>query len=82
MKLLKFYTNTCQPCKVYAPIFDRVTQQMWIETENIDANNNQTSIQVTKVPTTVVVKDGVEVARVVWPIDEASLIQLIHNHLQ
>lgn len=67
-KVIKFYANWCGPCKVYAPIFTKVrqeleSQEIQFEEINIEDPIYQSvvkSYKITGIPTTVVVKDGQE----------------------
>ncbi|MCS5593544.1 MAG: thioredoxin family protein [Porticoccaceae bacterium] len=40
MKLLKFYSDTCAPCKAYSPLIDDVTEALNIEVLPINIIDN------------------------------------------
>lgn len=67
-KLLVFSSTTCGPCKMMAPIVDKVTQELGLEVQKYDVHTHTgTSRQynVTAVPTFILLKDGEEVDRLV-----------------
>ena len=61
IKVIKFYADWCGPCKLYAKIFDKVTQELGskIEVHNINVEEDTTGLaakyKVTNIPYTVVV---------------------------
>jgi thioredoxin len=67
--VIKFFATWCGPCKLYAPAFERV------EARNPEANfyefdiDTDASIRedygVASVPTTIILKDGIEAKRLV-----------------
>ncbi len=64
MKILKFYSETCGPCKV----LDNNLKKAGIEYESINANDDENDILVEKykiraVPTLVKEENNVEIAR-------------------
>lgn len=65
MKLLKFYTTWCQPCKRLSTYLD--TQPLEVEIEEINVEDNQTlatQFDVMSVPVLVLLNEsGEEVAR-------------------
>ena len=42
MKLLKFYTPSCGPCKVMSPVVERVATECAVPMESIDASEEPT----------------------------------------
>ena len=64
IKVIKFYADWCGPCKLYAKIFDKVTQELKdsIEVQNINVEKDRVGLaaeyKVTSIPFTVVVKDN------------------------
>tara|TARA_R100000697_G_C5334142_1_gene167205 strand:- start:159 stop:419 length:261 start_codon:yes stop_codon:yes gene_type:complete len=64
IKVIKFYADWCGPCKLYAKIFDKVTQELKdsIEVQNINVEKDRAGLaaeyKVTSIPFTVVVKDN------------------------
>lgn len=64
MKIIKFYSDTCGPCKV----LDSNLKKAGIEYESINANDDENDILVEKykiraVPTLVKEENGIEIAR-------------------
>ncbi len=41
MRVTKFYSKTCQPCKTYGPLVDDVAKAYDIEVENVDIADAQ-----------------------------------------
>ena len=69
-KVIKFYADWCGPCKLYAPIFDRVSQELKDEAEfiNVNIEKDTTGLaaeyKVGSIPTTILVNDGNQQVRV------------------
>lgn len=64
MKIIKFYSDTCGPCKV----LDSNLKKAGIEYESINANDDENDILVEKykiraVPTLIKEDNGIEIAR-------------------
>jgi thiol-disulfide isomerase/thioredoxin len=65
-KVIKFYADWCGPCRVYAKTFDKVSEELKENAEfvNINVEKDTTGLaakyKVTSIPTTVIIKDGVE----------------------
>lgn len=62
MKIIKFYTDTCGPCKVMKPVFDKlVSNHPEIEYQEIncsDAIPDEYTQTVRSVPTILIKRDG------------------------
>ena len=82
-KILKFYSNSCGPCKQYAPIFDKVQSQLeplGYEFEHVDVNQDfekAVEFKVKAVPTTVILEEGVVVKSIAGVLVEDQLYNLI-----
>jgi len=74
MKLLKFYTETCQPCKLITPIVKQACAETEVELEDVHAINDRRGADfgITNVPTLVLLNGDQEVAR------KTGLIPLKH----
>ena len=65
-KVIKFYADWCGPCRVYAKTFDKVSEELKDQAEfiNVNVENDTTGFaaqyKVASIPTTVIIKDGVE----------------------
>ena len=64
MKIIKFYSDTCGPCKV----LDSNLKKAGIEYESINANDDENDVLVEKykiraVPTLIKEDNGIEIAR-------------------
>ena len=62
--LVDFYTSTCPPCKMMAPVLDQLAEELsdTVKIVKIDASENQLLVekfQVNSVPTFILMKDGI-----------------------
>jgi len=63
-EVLKFYADWCGPCRIYAKVFEEVSEQLKDEAKfsNIDIEKDDTGLttkyNVESIPTTVVIKEG------------------------
>lgn len=62
MKLIKFYTDTCTPCKLMKPVIDRLIENHpEIEYEEINCSEgapDEWTQEIRSVPTIIIVKEG------------------------
>ena len=80
IKLIKFSTVWCGPCKTYDPIFDEFVTENGLIYEKIDCDARPDTMQaynIRGVPTTVVVKDGVEIGRASGVLSKSALQSLV-----
>lgn len=75
MKIFKFSADWCDPCKVYAPIFDKVVAKfsnLWVERINVEKNPEIAGIhQVMSIPCTIILNlVWDEIYREVWIIKD------------
>lgn len=79
--LIDFYADWCGPCKMFSPIVESVAQENEdIKVVKIDVDNAQDlamKYQVMSIPTTVVIKDGKEVNRVVGLVSKSDLVEMV-----
>jgi thiol-disulfide isomerase/thioredoxin len=85
-QVIKFYADWCGPCKVYAPAFERVKQELQSEeivfTEiNVEQDTENLSGQygVRGIPHTVVIQEGAETKAASGRLGEQELKELILN---
>jgi len=82
-KVIKFFADWCGPCKVYAPTFEKVKQELVDALDFLEVNVDEdtqgltTEYKVRGIPCTVIVKDGVEVSRQAGSLTEEQLRELI-----
>lgn len=62
--LVDFFTKTCPPCKMMAPVLDQLAEELSdkVKIVKIDASENQSLVekfQVNSVPTFILMKDGI-----------------------
>jgi thioredoxin-like negative regulator of GroEL len=74
MKIIKFYSDTCGPCKV----LDSNLKKAGIEYESINANSDENDVLVERykiraVPTLIKEDNGVEIARHIGIMTEEQL---------
>lgn len=80
--VMKFFAPWCMPCRVYAKTFKRATEDLAVQTRevNVDTEPELTeTFNVTSIPTTIVVVDGREVSRHVGPMLHRDLTAMIQT---
>lgn len=76
MEILKFYSTTCGPCKMLAPVVKTVSEETGVSVTDINIEDQFEMAEqygVMKVPTLVFLKDGEEVDRVIGFINKENL---------
>ena len=85
-QVIKFYANWCGPCKVYAPAFEKVKQEL--QSENIqfveinvenDPEKLAKQYKVKGIPCTLLVQEGVDPKSRSGRMSEVELKQFILN---
>jgi thioredoxin 1 len=75
--IVDFWASWCMPCKMMAPIFDKVSKQIpEVKFAKINVEDNQRyagEFQVTGIPCLIVFKNGKEIGRIVGLQNEDSL---------
>lgn len=79
--LIDFYADWCGPCKMMAPVVERIASEntdLKVVKVNID-NEEELAIKymVMSIPTFIVIKNGEEVNRIVGAVDKAELESII-----
>lgn len=79
MKLLKFSMIGCLPCNELQQIFDRASDKIYIDVQNIDIDEDtETSLKynIRGVPTLILVDNGGnEIKRIVGMVTEEKLLE-------
>lgn len=84
-KVIKFWASWCGPCKVYAPTFEKVKQELEGEIEFQEVNVEEDTeglaaeYKVRGIPLTVVLQDGVKVREQSGRLGEQQLRDFILN---
>lgn len=84
LTLVDFYADWCGPCRVLAPILEKVAKDMQgkvtIAKFDIDrAEKTAVSYGVTSIPTLILFKDGKEIDRLIGVRDETAINELIFS---
>lgn len=81
MKLLKFYAEWCQPCKMLSTVIKNAGDKIKVPVESVDIDNNlmmSVDYQIRSVPTCVLVDDdGKEVKRQTGAMNEKQLLEFL-----
>lgn len=84
MKIIKFYADWCGPCKVYAPIFEKVANNLNITYENINVDKDTTGLaakyKVQGIPATVMIKEDGTFEKKVGLINEEKLTEILQKY--
>lgn len=83
--LVDFYADWCGPCKMIAPVLEKVASandKFDIAKVNVDKEENIASkYNVFSIPTLVVIKDGEEKERLVGFRSEEEIIEVMNKYL-
>jgi thioredoxin 1 len=85
IEVKKFYGEWCVPCKRLAPVIEEVKSQFLnVKFENYDVDIHSdvaSKFGIRSVPTVVIVKDGVEVKRIMGAQSKITYESSINEHL-
>lgn len=86
LTFIDFYADWCGPCKIMKPIFDKIAPEYKgkIEFKKIDVevdNTMASKFGVLSIPTFVILKDNVEIARKIGAMPEQTLREWLNSHL-
>ncbi|MBQ3512739.1 MAG: thioredoxin [Lachnospiraceae bacterium] len=81
--LLDFWAEWCPPCRMLAPILDKIgeeQEEIVVGKINVDEERGLAGeFHVANIPTLVVIKDGVEVNRSVGAISKTEILELVQS---
>jgi len=84
IKIIRFTSTWCQPCKILAPIFGELQNEVsdvMFETIDVDTNRDKAShYLVSSVPTVIIEKDGQIVNRFSGVKPKMAIISLINQY--
>ncbi len=80
--LVKAYADWCGPCRIYNKSFRRVMQKhdLTYRDLNVDNDSDAPQFNVELLPTTILLKDGTEVARISGALIERNLEAFLTEH--
>ena len=73
MKILKFYTDTCMPCRALGKILDKIEGIEVVPVNAIENEEEKNKWQVQSTPTLIFLKDDKEVGRIVGMTTEKKI---------
>ncbi len=84
--LVDFYASWCPPCKMLAPILDKISNSRAdfdIIKVNIDENQDiAMEYKIEVVPTMVIFKDGIAIRKIVGLVQEKEIVELVSNYTE
>ena len=84
IKIIRFTASWCGPCKMLAPIFGEVQNEVsdvMFETIDVDVNRDKASqYSVSSVPTVIIEKDGQIVNRFSGVKPKTAIVSLINQY--
>lgn len=82
IKILDFYAEWCQPCKLIAPILNEIEEELdWVTIEKVNADDDDEGLfalfNVRNIPTLLIFKDEVLVAEIIGLTTKAKILDRI-----
>ena len=78
--ILDFYGTWCMPCKMIAPIVEKIAEEKGIKLAKVDVDQNEELIKkfrIMSVPTLKIFKEGKEISSLVGLVSEAKILEQI-----
>ncbi len=78
--ILDFYGTWCMPCKMLAPVLDKIVSENDVKLAKVDVDENEELIKryrIMSVPTIKIFKNGEEVGMFVGVVSESKILELI-----
>lgn len=88
IKIIDFYAEWCGPCKIFSPLFDKVSEEYksdTVEFLKIDVEENREMAiehQVSAMPTLLILENDKEIFRNVGLMSEQALRQIIVDNIK
>ena len=84
--VVDFFATWCGPCKMLAPVFEQVGEEMKNEATFLKVDIDQSleiaqKFRITTVPTMMIFKDGKPVETLVGFMPKESIVQKVKSHL-
>lgn len=80
-----FWAEWCGPCKMFAPTFEKVAQEMEGKAKlvkvNVETNPDASNLGISSIPTIIFFKDGKEVERLTGTLPEDAFKAKVESHL-
>ena len=78
--ILDFYGTWCMPCKMLAPVLEKIANEHDVKLAKVDVDENEELIKkykIMSVPTIKIFKDGEEIGMFVGVTSESKILELI-----
>lgn len=80
--LVDFYADWCGPCKMVAPLLEKIAEENPVKIVKVNVDENQqlaAKYQVMSIPTLIVFKDGEVINKIVGGASKETILQMITN---
>lgn len=78
--IVDFFGTWCMPCKMLAPIVEKVSEDENVKLCKVDVDNNEELVKkygIMSVPTLKIFKDGKETSTIVGVVSESKILEAI-----